>query len=216
MDPNLMMNRIMRLLKLDVSAFDEVRDDPKELVPAIVIIAASVFLSAIGLTLNLLLTAPEGADLDWGNVFLKTILIGTVVTVALWIGWSAVTALILQSFYKEQADIVTVIRTMGYAAFPFAAAFFTTIGFIGFPIALTGLALAFVLSIFAVQAATGAESDRVIKATAAGFLVMAVILGIFARGSGIGVSPWVNKDVTEATVELEPYKVDLGDFEIPE
>ena len=51
MDPNVVLNRLMRLARLDTTVFEEVRDDANETIPAIVIAVASCFLSGLGLFL---------------------------------------------------------------------------------------------------------------------------------------------------------------------
>ena len=45
MDPNVVINRLVRLAKLDTTVFDEVRDDANELIPAIVITVVSALLA---------------------------------------------------------------------------------------------------------------------------------------------------------------------------
>jgi hypothetical protein len=214
MDPNIIMNRIMRLAKLDTSPFDEVRDDQRETVPAIVIVAVSALLASLGATLWLLLSKPDGLSLDWGHVILKIWLLGTIITVIMWAVWVAVTAVFLSSFYKEQAEIPVLMRTMGYAAFPFALSILMLLPFLSFGIGVVALAIWAVLSTFAVQAATTADSDRVIKANLVGFLVFAVLLSIFARGVGISSGVFVNAENTGSAGPIfdsgKYYKVDTG------
>ena len=45
MDPNAVLNKLIRLAKLDTTVFDEVRDDANELIPAMIVAAVSALLS---------------------------------------------------------------------------------------------------------------------------------------------------------------------------
>jgi hypothetical protein len=205
MDPNLILNRLMRLAQLDTSPFDEVRDDQKETLPAFLIVAVSALLAGFGATLWLFFEKEDGLDLDIGRVLLYIWILGTIVTVILWAVWVGLTGVILQSFFKEPVDMMSLFRTMGYASFPFAASFLMLVPFLAMGIGLTALVAWFVLSIFAAQAATGAESGKVIKATLVGFLAFALISGIFARGSGIATGVFLHSD-SQTIAEGEYYE----------
>lgn len=210
MDPNLILNRLVRLAQLDTSPFDEVRDDQRELIPAIAIVAISALLAGIGTWLWLLFVKPDGPiSVDFVNVLLNVWLLGTAMTVALWAVWVGVTAVVLQSVFKEPVEFTSLFRTMGYASFPFAASFLMLLPYLHMGIGLAAIVGWFVLSIFAVQAATGADSGKVIKSTLAGFLVFAVLLGMFARGAGIGTGIFINSE-SRAVGEGEFYEVDFN------
>src|SRR5688572_24394379 len=118
MDFNLVLNRLLRLAQLDTSPFDEVRDDQRELIPAIAIVAVSALIASIGAALWLMFEKPEGLDLEWGNIVLYLIVLGTIFTVVLWAVWVGVTGVVLQSLFKEPVEMMALFRTMGYASFP--------------------------------------------------------------------------------------------------
>ena len=52
MDPNVILNKILRLARLDTTVFDEVRDDVNELIPAMIVAAVSALLAGLGATLS--------------------------------------------------------------------------------------------------------------------------------------------------------------------
>ncbi len=210
MDINAIFNRLMRLARLDTSVFDEVRDDARETIPAIVIVAVGSLIAGFGVWLWLLFVKPSGIDVDFVNILLFVWLLGTALTVGLWFAWVGVTFVVLQSVYHEQVDFQSLLRTMGYASFPFAASLLMLIPALSMGFALVPLVAWFVLSIFAVQSASGADSDRVIKANFAGFLVFCLVLGLLARGVGIGTGVFVNSEGGKAIAEGEFYKFDLG------
>jgi hypothetical protein len=177
----------------------------------VLIVAVSCLLTGIGLWLWLLFEVPNGLDIDFVNVLLYIWLLGTVVTVIMWAVWVGVTAVVLQNFFKERVDMLALFRTMGYASFPFAAGFLMLIPHLSMGIGLVTLVAWFVLSIFAVQAATGADSGKVIKSTLAGFLVFAIVLGLFARSTGISTGVFLHSE-SRAISEGEFFEFKGFDF----
>src|SRR5690349_22545648 len=166
-----MVNRLRRLALLDTTVFDEVRDDERELIPAVVIVVVSTILAALGGWFFLLVNAPEGIDTDFGNVFVKEILLGTLFSLALWVVWVAVVYVMLVQVFKAQTDIQMLIRTMGYASFPLAISLFMFIYGIALAIGIVALVLWFVMSTYAIQSTTAATSDKVVVSNAVGFAV---------------------------------------------
>lgn len=211
MDPNVIVNRIVRLAKLDTTVFDEVRDDERELVPALIVAVISTLLSAIGAWLYLLLKAPDGIDIDFGNVFVKEILLGSIFSLVLWGVWVGVAYVVLVQFYREQADVQSLLRTMGYAAFPLSLSVLMLITPAGLGIGIAAMVLWFVMSTYAIQATTSASSDHVVMANAVGFLVFAVVLSFLADQSGMAPGVWIFSG--DAVSEGEFYKVNLGGLE---
>ena len=214
MDPNLILKRLGRLARLDTTVFDEVRDDSRELLPAIAIVVISSLLAGIGAWLWLALVGHEGLKIDFGNVFLKIILVGTIFNVVLWGFWVAVTYAVLTGYYHEQCDIQSLIRTMGYAAFPMSLTFFMLLPWLSFGVALAAMVLWFVMSIYAVQSTTSAHSDHVIISNALGFAVFAIIMAFMARTSGITTGIFVNTENSfssghGAIAKGEYYKFDI-------
>src|SRR3989304_7283494 len=79
----ILADRLQRLLRLDPSVFDEVRQDPAATVPAVFVLVASTFLSGVGGWLWWIVQ-------DFGNVgrvFVQSLILGSVFSVALWIVW---------------------------------------------------------------------------------------------------------------------------------
>jgi multisubunit Na+/H+ antiporter MnhF subunit len=101
---------------------------------------------------------------------------------------------------------------MGYAAFPFSLSLLMFIPGLSFGIALAAIVLWFVMSTYAVQAASNAPSDRVVMANAIGFIVFAVFMALIARQSGLTTGVFVNAE-SRAIAEGEYYDLDLGGLE---
>ncbi|MGE3073308.1 MAG: YIP1 family protein [Dehalococcoidia bacterium] len=176
MDPNLILNKVLRLARLDTSVFDEVRDDVNELIPAMIVAGISALLAGLGATLFWEFNFDYGPDKVWLNTFI----LGGLFLAALYFVWVLIAYVILVQIYKASADLQSLIRTMGYAAVPLALSLFMFIPVLYPVFALVPIALLFVMSIYAVQAVTNADSTQVVIANTAGLSVMVLVLSIVA------------------------------------
>ncbi|HET7738082.1 MAG TPA: hypothetical protein VFK32_05865 [Tepidiformaceae bacterium] len=176
MDPNVTLNRVLRLIKLDTSVFDEVRDDANELIPALIVAAVSALLAGLGSFLWWQIHYEGNLD----GLFLNTFILGSVFLAAMYAVWVLIAYVILVQMYKLQVDLNSLLRTMGYAALPLAAG---VLGFLPvlYPVFwIVPLALLLVTSAYAVQSASGAASNQVVVANIIGFSVMVLVLGVIA------------------------------------
>ena len=185
MDPNIILNRVMRLARLDTTVFDEVRDDERETLPAIIVAVVAAFLAGLGSFLWMEIVPSFSPD----NAFLNQFILGSIFLAAMY-GVSALVAyVVLAQMYKVQADLKAIIRTMGYAAIPLAASVLMFIPVI-FPVfAIVPLAALFVMMIYALQSATGAESNQVVISALIGFSVMVLVCGLIAVSSDTAKAP---------------------------
>jgi hypothetical protein len=191
-DMQSMMNRLMRLIRLDTTVFDEVRLDAAATIPSVVVAAASMLLMGIGGWLWWMI----GTDFDTGSgdIFLKSTILGAVFAMALWLAWVFIVYLLLTQVFRAQADVQQLVRTMGLATVPLALSVFMFIPMLGFGVGVAALALTFGLTTMAIQAATNASPAQSLVANIAGFAVWAVVLAILAgdmRGDPSAFSPGV-------------------------
>jgi hypothetical protein len=185
MDPNVVMNRLIRLAKLDTTVFDEVRDDERELVPAVIIAVVCAFLAGLGA----LLWSKVAPDVDFNNAVVNQFILGSIFLAVLYGVAALVVYVVMAQMYRIQADLMAIVRTMGYAALPLALCVLMFIPLI-FPLfAIVPLALLYVMMIYAVQSATGADSEQVVIAVTIGFSVMVLVLGIIAVSTSLGDAP---------------------------
>ena len=176
MDPNAVLNRVMRLARLDTTVFDEVKDDINETIPAVVVGVVSWLLAGLGAWLYWTVVT----DIEPENTFLNTVVLGTVFGVILYFAAIAIAYVVLVQMYRIQTDIQSLIRVGGYAAIPMAASVLMLIPAIWPVFAIVPLALLFVMMIYAVQSASNADSTQVVWASLIGFTVMTLILGFIA------------------------------------
>lgn len=179
MDPNLVLNRLLRLVRFDASVYDEVRDDQRELIPAVVIAVVAAFLAGFGAFLwwKVVPDFPSGGP---DNEFLNTFILGSLFLVLLYGVATVVVYVMLVQVFRVSVDLQSLARTMGYAAWPLAISVAMFIPVL-FPVfSLVPLMLLFVTMIYAAQAASGADSRQVIFACLAGIVVMVFVLGLIA------------------------------------
>jgi hypothetical protein len=115
---------------------------------------------------------------DSGKVFVQSVILGSVFSVALWIVWLLVAWVILTQLFRDDADWQEMLRTMGMAAAPLALSIAIFIPGIALGVGLASIALFFGLTTIAIQAATPASPARVLVANLAGFAVWAIVLGL--------------------------------------
>lgn len=185
MDPNVIINRLVRLAKLDTTVFDEVRDDPKELIPAIVIAAISAVLAGLGALLFWSVVAAATPD----SAFVNQVILGSIFMAVMYGVAALVVYVVMAQMFKVQVDLQTLVRTMGYASFPLAFSVLMFIPILWPVFAIVPLALLLVTTIYAVQSATGAESNQVVIASLIGFAVFVLVLGLISSTTDYSKAP---------------------------
>lgn len=181
MDLGILVERLMRLARLDTTVFEEVRRDPSATVPAVLVLAASTFLAGIGGWLWWWVQDFE----ELGDMFVKSTILGSLFSMALWIVWLLVAWVILTQLFREEADWQQMLRTMGMAGASLALSALMFIPGIDFGVGLASIALFFGLTTIAIQATTPANPARVLVANLAGFAVWAIVLGLLVGSDDV-------------------------------
>ncbi len=179
LDFSVLVDRLLRLVKLDTTVFEDVREDAAATVPAICVVIVATLLAGLGGWFWWLLQ-PFG---DESRVLVQSVVMGTLFSVALWIVWLLVSWVVLTQLFREDADWQQMLRTMGVASIPLALSFAVFVPGVGLGIGLASLALLFGLTSIAIQAVTSADPARVLVANAAGFAVWATVLGLLVTSN---------------------------------
>ena len=174
LDFAILADRLRRLLLLDTTVFDEVRQDPAATLPAIFVVITSTVLAGIG---GWLWWLTQGFP-DGGQVLFESVVLGSIFSVALWIVWLLVAYVILTQIFREDADWQQMLRTMGMAAAPLSLSVLMFIPGISFGVGLASVALFFGLTTIAIQSTTAAGPAHVLIANLAGFAIWAIVLGL--------------------------------------
>jgi hypothetical protein len=179
MDVNSLMQRLRRLAMLDTTVFDEVRGDKNSTIPAICVAVLATLSAGLGGWLWWLF-ADFGSS---GKVFVESVILGSILSVILWGVWVAITYVMLTQVFRARADVNELVRVMGFATAPLALTILMFIPGLDFGIGLAATGLFFATTVLAVQSATDAPAGKALVATAAGFAVWAIFLGLFTTKS---------------------------------
>jgi hypothetical protein len=186
-----------RLIRLDLTVFDDVKDEAAATLPALAVVVAASLLAGLGSWLWWIfeIDFPAGVDEKNLEVFLKTFILGGIFMAALWVLWVYIVAMLLSRVFGAGADMNRLMRTMGLAFAPMAISFLVVIGMLAVPLGAFAIATTLLLTNVAIQATTDAEPQQVIVSNLAGFLVFAIVLGILANVAQIydigGLAPGI-------------------------
>jgi len=203
MDAGILADRLLRLVRLDTSVFDEVRQDPSATLPAVLVAVVSTVLAGLGGWLWWWMQDYE----DKSELFIKSVILGSLFSIALWIVWLLVTWVILTQLFREDADWQQMLRTMGMASIPLMISVVMFIPGLDFGIALASVALYFGLTTIAVQSVTPADPARVLVANLAGFAIWAIVLGLLVTSDSV-FAPGIF--VFDAPAEALSKLIDIG------
>jgi hypothetical protein len=180
-------NWLARLVRLDLTVFDDMKDDAAATAPALAVMLVASFAAGLG-SLLWWITRDfgPGADSKTGEAFLKTFVLGGIFQAALWLAWVYIAAMLLSRVFGAGADLNRMLRTMGLAFAPMVITILMIIDILAVPFAVIGLGATLLLSNAAIQASTDAEPRQVIIANLAGFFVFAIVLGILGTVAQIG------------------------------
>ncbi len=184
-DVNSLMQKLRRLAMLDTTVFDEVKGDASATIPALVVAVLATVLAGLGGWFWWLFTDHLTDYKGGGTIFFQTVVLGSILSVALWFVWVGVTYVMLQQIFRARADLQEMIRVMGFAAAPMALVVLVFIPVLGWGLGLGALALLFGTNVLAVQSVTDAPAGRVLVSNAAGFAVWVIILGLFVSDSHV-------------------------------
>jgi len=177
MNPQVYTNRLLRLLRLDTTVFEEMRDDPEAMWPAVVIAAVSFLLAGLG---GWLWWLTQGFG-DKGKVFLESLVLGSLFATGLWLAWIGVAYLVLVYFFHYATNFTRMVRACGLAAVPMAFSVLMFIPGINLAVGIAAIALFFLLMDIGLQVSVDALPGHVVFANFAGLLLFAVVLSVFTQ-----------------------------------
>jgi len=217
MDTQAYTERFLRLLKLDTTVFQEMRDDPNALIPAFIIAFVSFFLYGLGGWLWWVISDYPKK----GKFFLESAFLGAIFATVLWVVWVGVAYSVLVNIFHVEADIRRMLQACGLATVPFALGLLMFIPGVNIGIGLAVLALAFLLMDIGIQVSVDADAGQVIAATFAGLVVFCLVCSVLTQKDN-GFAPGVFlfrtpasalADVTSTVSSISrPTNVDVNKF----
>jgi hypothetical protein len=170
-------NWLGRLIRLDLTVFDDVKDDAAATAPAIAVVVVASFLAGLGTWLwGVVEDVP-----DKGEIFFKATILGSIFQIALWVLWVWIAGMLLSRVFGAGADMNRLMRTMGLAFAPMAISLLVLVSILSIPFAAIAIGATFLLTNAAIASATDAPPDRVALSNLTGFAAFAIILGILSN-----------------------------------
>jgi len=170
-----MINRVMRVFRLDPTVFREVAEDESSLSQAAIIVVIVTLLSGIGAALGRVFADQPGVL----GAFLYTWLVQGILLG--WIGWSVLTYLIGTKLFQGKTDVQEMMRVLGFANAPQILGIFGIIPCLGWIASIIGFILALIAGFIAVREAMEFDTGKAIATVLIGWVIViaiSVVLGI--------------------------------------
>jgi len=168
---------LVRLIRLDVTIFDEIRSQPSATPSAIVIVFGASVMAGIGSWL----WAVQWRGVEATDVFIKSLVVGSVLQTLAWFIWVYLVYQVLARAYGARVDFSELIRTMGFAFAPIGISILIAVVGFTIPFGVFSITCAVLLTYFATESASSAEPRQILVANFAGFAVFAVVMGVLAN-----------------------------------
>ncbi len=191
----LTVHRIRRLTLFDLSVLDEVGTDPRATLPSIAVAGGSMLMLGLGGWLWWL-TSGLG---DTSTVLVKSMLMGSLFSLALWLGWLVVAYVVLQRLTHAVISVERLVRSAGMAAAPLALGVLMVIPGISFGVGMVAIGAWALTTNEAIERATGIRGRPVVLANAAGFALWAIAMSLLATSTNqIAPGPFLAESIWEA------------------
>ena len=163
-----MIERIMRVFRLDASVFREIAEDKSAMTQAAIIVVIVSLFSAIGAAVAAVIAETGNAVVAFFGTLLMGILLG-------WVLWAILTYAVGVFLFKGKTDIPEMMRVLGYANAPNLLGILAIIPCLGWIAALVGWVLSLIAGFIAVREAM--EFDTV-KAVITVLIAWVISFGI--------------------------------------
>ena len=173
--------RAIGLASFDPGAYEELRDDPAATVVAVGVVVAATIFQAIGGLLWALFAAspPPIFQVDIGHFIRNSVVLGSVLQIALWFGWVGLTWFFLRHVYLlDGVQWPRLLRTMGFAFAPMALQILLAFPVLEFEVGLIAVGATVAASVMAVRAAAGCTPGQALVSTVLGFGIFCLALGL--------------------------------------
>lgn len=186
--------RLRRLLALDVRVFEEARRDTSATVPSLIV--AAVAMAALGV----------GGWLWWtisgltqrGDLFLRSVVLGTVFSLALWLAWLLIVYAVLLRVSGVRIRVDELVRAAGLATAPLVLGLAMAIPGLAFGVGLTAIAAWVATTQIAIERVSGVSGGPAAVANIAGFGAWALVMSLLTTAENrMGPGPFVAEAIWE-------------------
>lgn len=164
------VDRMKGAAMLDVNTYEEVEADVNATGQAFVVVIIVAICAAIG-----------GANEGVGGI-----IVGPIMAVLAWLGWSAVTMLVGTRLFGGTAYMGELLRTLGFAQAPGVLLILGIIPFFGRLIAVAVSIWQLVCVIVAIRQALDFSTGKAVLTAVVGWILIAIVGGILGAIFGLG------------------------------
>jgi hypothetical protein len=180
--------RLLRLARFDLDVLDEVRLDGRATRPALAVAIASMLLFGLGGWLWYLRTGWGSAD----EVLLKSALLGTLFSAALWLVWLLVVVAVLQHVARVRVAVDQLLHAAGFATLPLVLGLLIVVPGVGFGAGLLALGGWLLTTQAAIERCAPDAGGHALLANLAGFAVWLGAMSLLAmEGDPLAPGPFL-------------------------
>ena len=176
-----MLDRILRVVKLDKSVYAEVEADEMATSQAAIVVAIVAFASAIGGGLGRVVAGE-------GRGFIMAFLVAILSAFVGWLVWSAVTYFVGTSLFKGEATMGEMLRVIGFAQAPQVLGLLSFIPCLGPILSLAGWLLSLYTGFLAIQEGLDLDTGKTLATVAIGWVVAFIVSLVIGMVFGIGIA----------------------------
>jgi len=177
-----MIERVLRIIKLDFGVFKEIERDPDATVQAGMIVAVVSVLSGIGSAI--------AASMAQGGVgrpimtFISEVIGGLVG----WLAWSFISYFVGKTLFNSKGTSEELLRVVGYANAPRLLGVLGFIPCLGWIAALAGAILALVASVMAIAEGLDLPTGQAVIVAVVGWIGLVIVMSIVGLVLGVGAA----------------------------
>ncbi len=168
-----MVDRVIRVFRLDPTVFREIADDQNAMSEAAIVVVIVTLLSALGSAIGALISGT-----GFGGVIVGFIVAWIFGILFSWILWAIVTYYVGTALFHGRTDIPEMMRVLGYANAPSLLGIFGIIPCLGWIASLIGLVLSLIAAVIAIREAMEFDTGNAIITAVIGWIIVLILGGI--------------------------------------
>jgi len=169
-----------RLARLDFTVFDDIRQERTATAGVVMIVLGASLIAGLGSWIWAL-QHTNLHDIDGVEIFVKTVLAGGLLQLAVWFLWVYMAYFVLHRLFAAEVPFQELMRTMGLAFAPVALSIFVGIASLAIPFGVLSLSLAFLFTNFAIESTGDVTTREATFANLAGFGTFLIFMGALAN-----------------------------------
>lgn len=173
-----MFGRLWRLARFDLDVLDELRRDSGATVPALFVAVCSMLLYGVG---GWLWWVRDDFSMA-GDLFFKSVLIGALFALVLWLVWLLVVYLVVLQVGRVMMPVDQLLRAAGFAATPLALGLLMVVPGVSLGIGVLALGGWLLFTQSAVERCSPRAGGAATLANLVGFGVWLVVMSLLALG----------------------------------